>query len=190
MPVDGCRFGMRTWRAGGLMLDPATRIAVAGAGSIGCYAGGCLALAGRKVTLLARPRIVEAVGKTGLTIVDLDGSERRLAPSALTAQSRSGGGLRRRGPRAGHGEERRHGRDGGDHRPPCAAGCHRRQPAERNRQCSPPAAIAAGHAARGRRHGAVQRGAGRNAGRTPGVSADHQRRDTRRSRCARPGRSA
>jgi 2-dehydropantoate 2-reductase len=68
------------------MLDPATRIAVAGAGSIGCYAGGCLALAGRKVTLLARPRIVEAVGKTGLTIVDLDGSERKLAPSVLVAK--------------------------------------------------------------------------------------------------------
>jgi 2-dehydropantoate 2-reductase len=69
------------------MLDPATRIAVAGAGSIGCYAGGCLALAGRKVMLLARPRIIEAVGQTGLSIVDLDGSERKLAPSTLAASA-------------------------------------------------------------------------------------------------------
>ena len=48
------------------MLDRTTRIAVAGAGSIGCYAGGCLALAGRSVTLLARPRIVDAVATNGL----------------------------------------------------------------------------------------------------------------------------
>ena len=49
------------------MARRTTRIAIAGAGSIGCYAGGCLALAGRAVMLLARPRIDDAVcGKVGL----------------------------------------------------------------------------------------------------------------------------
>ncbi|PDQ22672.1 2-dehydropantoate 2-reductase [Mesorhizobium sanjuanii] len=59
-------------------------IVIAGAGSIGCYVGGCLALAGRKVILLARPRIEAAVRKAGLRVSDLDGRDRRIAPGALT----------------------------------------------------------------------------------------------------------
>lgn len=59
-------------------------IAIAGAGSIGGYAGGCLALAGRKVILLARPRIEAALRKAGLRVSDLDGRDRRIAPEALT----------------------------------------------------------------------------------------------------------
>lgn len=59
-------------------------IAIAGAGSIGCYVGGCLALAGRKVILLARPHIEEALREDGLRISDLDGRDRRIAPEALT----------------------------------------------------------------------------------------------------------
>lgn len=69
------------------MLDRSTSIAIAGAGSIGCHAGGCLALAGRSVTLLARPRIAEAVRAKGLAIVELGGGERRLAPQAISATS-------------------------------------------------------------------------------------------------------
>lgn len=67
------------------MLDRTTGIVVAGAGSIGCYAGGCLALAGRVVTLLARPRIVDAVQADRLAIADLDGGERKPGQSALRA---------------------------------------------------------------------------------------------------------
>jgi 2-dehydropantoate 2-reductase len=67
------------------MLDQSTRIAIAGAGSIGCYAGGCLALAGRSVSLLARPRIVDAVRVKGLAIADLDRREQLLAPAAVSA---------------------------------------------------------------------------------------------------------
>ncbi len=63
--------------------DP--RIAVAGAGSIGCYVGGCLALAGRKVTLLARPTLVGAIASHGLRITDLAGTDRTLAPSGIAA---------------------------------------------------------------------------------------------------------
>ena len=58
---------------------------MAGAGSIGCYAGGSLALAGRPVTLLARPRIVDAVAAGRLAVADLDGSERKPRASALRA---------------------------------------------------------------------------------------------------------
>jgi 2-dehydropantoate 2-reductase len=59
------------------------RIVVAGAGSIGCYVGGCLALAGRQVTLLARPALVEAIASSGLRISDLEGADRTLAPGAV-----------------------------------------------------------------------------------------------------------
>ncbi|RVD23262.1 2-dehydropantoate 2-reductase [Mesorhizobium sp. M4B.F.Ca.ET.017.02.2.1] len=59
-------------------------IAIAGAGSIGCYVGGCLALAGRKVALLARPRVEAALRKDGLRVSDLDGRARRIAPAALS----------------------------------------------------------------------------------------------------------
>ena len=41
------------------------RIVVAGAGSIGCYVGGCLALAGRDVTLLLRPALADIIASQG-----------------------------------------------------------------------------------------------------------------------------
>ena len=69
------------------MFDADARIAIAGAGSIGCHAGGCLALAGRKVSLLARPRIADAVGAHGLAIFDLGGRRRPLAPDRLEASA-------------------------------------------------------------------------------------------------------
>ncbi|UVK39501.1 2-dehydropantoate 2-reductase [Mesorhizobium sp. AR10] len=59
-------------------------IAIAGAGSIGCYVGGCLALAGRQVILLARPRIDSALRKDGLRITDLDGHDRLIKPDGLS----------------------------------------------------------------------------------------------------------
>ncbi len=75
-----------------------SRIAVAGAGSVGCYVGGCLALAGRAVTLLARPALAEAISRRGLRISDLDGADRTLAPSTISctadpASALSGAGL-------------------------------------------------------------------------------------------------
>lgn len=63
------------------------KIVVAGAGSIGCYAGGCLALAGRRVALLARPRIADAIRAHGLRISDLDGRDRTVAPLQVTAEA-------------------------------------------------------------------------------------------------------
>jgi 2-dehydropantoate 2-reductase len=66
---------------------PNSRIAVAGAGSIGCYVGGCLALAGRPVTLLLRPVLADAIGRQGLRITDLDGGDRVLPASAIALRT-------------------------------------------------------------------------------------------------------
>jgi len=59
------------------------RIVVAGAGSIGCYVGGCLALAGRDVTLLLRPALAGTIAGHGLRLSDLDGADRLLPASAV-----------------------------------------------------------------------------------------------------------
>jgi 2-dehydropantoate 2-reductase len=59
------------------------RIVIAGAGSVGCYVGGCLALAGRDVTLLLRPALAGTIAGHGLRISDLDGADRLLPPSAV-----------------------------------------------------------------------------------------------------------
>jgi 2-dehydropantoate 2-reductase len=66
-----------------MAADRRLRIVVAGAGSVGCYVGGCLALAGRDVTLLLRPALAEAIARHGLRVSDLDGVDRVLAPSAV-----------------------------------------------------------------------------------------------------------
>lgn len=50
------------------MANAEKTIVIAGAGSIGCYVGGCLALAGRKVVFLARPGIATALLDGGLRI--------------------------------------------------------------------------------------------------------------------------
>ncbi|TPN80745.1 2-dehydropantoate 2-reductase [Mesorhizobium sp. B1-1-5] len=65
------------------MANGDKRIVIAGAGSIGCYAGGCLALAGRQVILLARPRIEAALRQGGLRVSDVEGRDRGLERQAL-----------------------------------------------------------------------------------------------------------
>lgn len=67
------------------MANAEKTIVIAGAGSIGCYVGGCLALAGRKVVFLARPRIAEALLGGGLRVTDLDGRDRTIKPVSVTA---------------------------------------------------------------------------------------------------------
>jgi 2-dehydropantoate 2-reductase len=59
-------------------------IAVAGAGSIGCFVGGMCAAAGRRVALLARPRVIGEIADNGLRLTGFNGFERRIAPNALT----------------------------------------------------------------------------------------------------------
>jgi 2-dehydropantoate 2-reductase len=59
-------------------------IGIAGAGSIGCFVGGMLAASGRRVALLARPRVIEEIRGNGLRLTSFEGLEQQIAPSALT----------------------------------------------------------------------------------------------------------
>lgn len=56
---------------------------VLGAGAIGCYVGGRLALGGQNVTLVGRPRVIDALAVRGLTVTDLDGFNGHVAATAL-----------------------------------------------------------------------------------------------------------
>lgn len=76
------------------MANNDSMVAIAGAGSIGCYVGGSLALAGRRVILLARPRIGDVVRKDGLRVTDLDGRDRCVSPEALSAAADPAAALR------------------------------------------------------------------------------------------------
>jgi 2-dehydropantoate 2-reductase len=58
-------------------------IAVAGAGSIGCFVGGMWAATGRKVALLARPRVIRAIEGGGLWLTSFEGMACQVAPDRL-----------------------------------------------------------------------------------------------------------
>ncbi len=69
------------------MIASDSRVVIAGAGSIGCYAGGCLAAAGKRVTFLTRPRIEATLKRQGLKIIDLDGTARQVGPEHFSLAS-------------------------------------------------------------------------------------------------------
>jgi 2-dehydropantoate 2-reductase len=75
-------------------IDPSARIAVAGAGSIGCYVGGRLAAAGRDVRLLLRPAPAAAVARYGLISDDGEGRAcnvaTRITPTSDAASALAG----------------------------------------------------------------------------------------------------
>ena len=56
---------------------------ILGAGAIGCYVGGRLALAGQRVTFVGRPRVIDALAAHGLAVTDLEGFNGHLAGTAL-----------------------------------------------------------------------------------------------------------
>ncbi|MGN1287880.1 MAG: 2-dehydropantoate 2-reductase [Bradyrhizobium sp.] len=58
-------------------------IGIAGAGSIGCFVGGMLATSGRRVALLARPRLIQEIADNGLRVSSFDGSERMVPADRL-----------------------------------------------------------------------------------------------------------
>lgn len=59
------------------------KVAVMGAGAVGCYFGGMLARAGHEVVLIARPQHVEAIARSGLRMETRTFDERvRLAASS------------------------------------------------------------------------------------------------------------
>lgn len=59
-------------------------IVIAGAGSIGCYVGGLLIAGGAKVTLLARQRIADEIGRHGLRLTSLEGLDISLPASDIS----------------------------------------------------------------------------------------------------------
>jgi 2-dehydropantoate 2-reductase len=59
-------------------------IGIAGAGSIGCFVGGMCALAGRRVALLARPRVIGEIESHGLHLTSFEGLDQNIAASRLT----------------------------------------------------------------------------------------------------------
>jgi len=56
----------------------AARIAILGAGSVGCFIGGTWAAAGLPVTFIGRPKIARDIAKHGLTVSDYSGWNARL----------------------------------------------------------------------------------------------------------------
>jgi 2-dehydropantoate 2-reductase len=54
-------------------------VVVAGAGSIGCFVGGLEASAGRRVSFLARPRVIAEIQRFGLTLTSLESSSWHVA---------------------------------------------------------------------------------------------------------------
>ena len=58
-------------------------VVVAGAGTIGCFVGGVLADAGRRVSLLARPRVIAEIKQFGLSLTSLEGSSWHVASQQI-----------------------------------------------------------------------------------------------------------
>jgi 2-dehydropantoate 2-reductase len=54
-------------------------IGIAGAGSIGCFVGGMLAASGRRVALLARPRVIAEIEAHGLRPTSFEGFDQTIA---------------------------------------------------------------------------------------------------------------
>ncbi|WP_338502506.1 2-dehydropantoate 2-reductase [Sphingomonas kaistensis] len=63
------------------------RIVIAGAGSIGCFVGGLLALGGEEVVLLARPRMAGEIAAHGLTLTSFEGWSETLGASRLHVET-------------------------------------------------------------------------------------------------------
>ena len=53
-------------------------ICVAGAGSIGCFVGGMFVAAGRRVALLARPRVIAEIEAHGLRPTSFEGFDQTI----------------------------------------------------------------------------------------------------------------
>jgi len=65
-------------------MIPERPIGIAGAGSIGCFVGGMAAAAGRRVALLARPRVIQEIEAGGLRLTSFEGLDSKIASSQLT----------------------------------------------------------------------------------------------------------
>ena len=70
-------------------MADAPRIAVLGAGSVGCFIGGAWAASGLPVTFIGRQKLAEDVAANGLTVSDYSGWEARLEPSKVDYRTSS-----------------------------------------------------------------------------------------------------
>ena len=59
------------------------KVAILGAGSVGCFIGGAWAAAGLPVAFIGRPKLSNDIGEHGLTLSDYSGWQARLAPGAI-----------------------------------------------------------------------------------------------------------
>ena len=60
-------------------MNSGRTIGIAGAGSIGCFVGGMLAAGGRRVALLARPRVIGEIEANGLRLTSFEGFDQTIA---------------------------------------------------------------------------------------------------------------
>lgn len=60
-----------------------SKIAIHGAGSIGCFVGGVWAAAGLDITLIGRDYVGDVVQKYGMTLTDYEGYEAQVAPDGV-----------------------------------------------------------------------------------------------------------
>lgn len=74
-------------------VSPIGPVLVMGAGSIGCYLGGRLALAGHDVHFVGRPRVLDQLRARGLTITEPDGSTATLPADMLSLHEEVPSGL-------------------------------------------------------------------------------------------------
>jgi 2-dehydropantoate 2-reductase len=68
-------------------------VLIMGAGSVGCYLGGCLQAAGVSVDFVGRPRVLAALRAHGLRVTDLDGADHLVPAGALRLHERVPAGL-------------------------------------------------------------------------------------------------
>lgn len=68
------------------MAEP--RVAIFGAGSVGCFVGGAWAAAGVPVSFVGRERIAREIAENGLTLTDYSGWRVRLAPDEVDFSTR------------------------------------------------------------------------------------------------------
>jgi 2-dehydropantoate 2-reductase len=68
-------------------MDGGPRVAVLGAGSIGCFVGGAWQAAGLPVSLIGRDRLSRDIGRHGLTLTDYSGWQAHLPPGAVDYRS-------------------------------------------------------------------------------------------------------
>jgi 2-dehydropantoate 2-reductase len=65
-------------------MNRSRTIGVAGAGSIGCFVGGMLVVGGRRIALLARPRVIAEIEASGLRPTSFEGFDRTIDANAFT----------------------------------------------------------------------------------------------------------